>query len=56
MGGAHQHGQDIGGGEDDSGVLLRELVDDGILGGGDISLGVCTLILPLYKFIFSDIS
>lgn len=35
-GGAHQHGQDIGGGEDGSGVLLGELVDDGILGGGNV--------------------
>ena len=34
--GAHEHGEDVVGGEDGGFVFLRQLLDDGVRGGGDI--------------------
>lgn len=35
-GGAHEHGQDVRGGEDGGLVLLGQFLDNGVLGGGDV--------------------
>ena len=36
LGGAHEHGEDIVGGEDGGLVLVGELLQDGVAGGGDV--------------------